>query len=141
MKKIEMYINGHLYQGNYDILKDALDKLDTYRKTSFLSKPFIASEVNINGSTLGSLCRMGLIKKVGERKVWLQRNEETMKLQSVNEYLIISDIDCFKSEVDKWVVRHYVERIAYLAHTIKEASAKMQDTLFEMTEIGIEMRI
>ena len=45
MKKIEIFINGHLYQGNYDILKDALDKLEKYRKTSFLSKPFIASEV------------------------------------------------------------------------------------------------
>lgn len=137
MKKIEIYINGHLYQGNYDILKDALDKLDLYRKTSFLSKPFIASEVNINGSTLGSLCRMGLIKKVGERKVWCQINEDTMKLQSVNEYLIFRDIDYFKSEVNKWVTRHYAEKIAYLENTIKEANEKMQKVLREMAEMGI----
>lgn len=137
MKKIEIYINGHLYQGNYDILKDALDKLEKYRKTSFLSRPFIASEVNINGSTLGSLCRMGLIKKVGERKVWRQINEDTMKLQSVNEYLMFRDIDYFKSEVNKWVARHYAERIAYLEYTIKEANEEMQKILLEMAEMGI----
>ena len=137
MKKIEIYINGHLYQGNYDILKDALDKLENYRKTSFLSKPFIASEVNVNGSTLGSLCRMGLIKKVGEKKVWCQINEDTMKLQPVNEYLIIREIDYFKSEVNKWVARHYAERIEYLERVVNEANAEMQKILLEMAEMGI----
>lgn len=141
MKKIEIYINGHLYQGNYDILKDALDKLENYRKTSFLSKPFVASEVNVNGSTLGSLCRMGLIKKIGEKKVWCQINEDTMKLQSVNEYLIVREIDYFKSEVNKWVARYYAERIERIENIVKDANAEMQDILLEMAEIGIEMGI
>ena len=137
MKKIEIFINGHLYQGNYDILKDALDKLEKYRKTSFLSKPFIASEVEVNGATLGSLCRMGLIKKVGEKKVWCQINEDTMKLQPVNEYLIIREIDYFKSEVNKWVASHYAERIEYLERVVNEANAEMQKILLEMAEMGI----
>lgn len=141
MKKIEIFINGHLYQGNYDILKDALDKLEKYRKTSFLSKPFIASEVEVNGATLGSLCRMGLIKKVGEKKVWCQINEDTMKLQSVNEYLIVREIDYFKTEVNKWVARHYADKIACLEHNIKIANEEMQKVLREMAEIGIEMGI
>lgn len=141
MKKIEIYINGHLYQGNYDILKDALDKLEKYRKTSFLSKPFIASEVEVNGATLGSLCRMGLIKKVGEKKVWCQINEDTMKLQSVNEYLIVRDIDYFKTEVNKWVARYYAERIERIENILKDANAEMQKILLEMAELGIEMGI
>ena len=137
MKKIEIYINGHLYQGNYDVLKDALDKLENYRSQSFISEPFTASEVGVNGATLGSLCRMGLLKVVGKKKVWCQINEDTMKLQEVNVYAMVMLIDYFKSEVKKCVARHYAERIEYLDRVVREANEEMQKILLEMAEVGI----
>ena len=115
MKKIDIYINGHLYQGNYEILKDALNKLEEFRSQNFLSEPFTASEVGINGATLGSLCKMGLLKVVGKKKVWCQINEDTMKLQEVNVYAMVMLLDYFREEIDKWIVRHYRLKIESLA--------------------------
>lgn len=137
MKKIDICINGHLYQGNYEILKDALDKLENYRSQSLMSEPFTASEVGINGSTLGSLCRMGLLKVIGTKKVWCQVNEDTMKLQEVNVYAMVMVIDFFKAEVNKWVARHYRLKIESLEDRVKRANEELQRVLLEMVEMGI----
>lgn len=137
MKKIDIYINGHLYQGNYEIFKDALDKLENYRNQSLMSEPFTASEVGVNGATLGSLCRMGLLKIVGTKKVWCQINEDTMKLQEVNVYVMVMLIDYFKEEVNKCVARHYRLKIESIEDRLKRANEDLQRTLLEMVEMGI----
>lgn len=137
MKKIDICINGHLYQGNYEILKDALNKLESYRSQSFMSEPFTASEVGISGATLGSLCKMGLLKVVGTKKVWCQINEDTMKLQEVNVYIMVMLLDFFKEEVNRWVTRHYRLKIESLEDRIKRANEELQRVLLEMTEMGI----
>ena len=137
MKKIDIYINGHLYQGNYDFLKDALNKLESYRSQSLVSEPFTASEVGISGATLGSLCKMGLLKVVGTKKVWCQINEDTMKLQEVNVYIMIMLLDFFREEVNKWVARHYRLKIESLEDRVKRANEELQRVLLEMIEMGI----
>lgn len=137
MKKIDICINGHLYQGNYEILKDALNKLESYRSQSLMSEPFTASEVGISGATLGSLCKMGLLKVVGTKKVWRQINEDTMKLQEVNVYIMVMLLDFFREEVNRWVARHYRLKIESLEDRIKRANEELQRVLLEMTEMGI----
>ena len=137
MKKIDIYINGHLYQGNYEILKDALNKLEEFRSQNFLSEPFTASEVGINGATLGSLCKMGLLKVVGKKKVWCQINEDTMKLQEVNVYAMVMLLDYFREEINKWVARHYRLKIESLEDRIKRANEELQRIVLEMVEMGI----
>lgn len=137
MKKIEIYINGHLYQGNYEILKDSLNKLESYCSQSFISEPFTASEVGINGATLGSLCKMGLLKVVGTKKVWCQINEDTMKLQEVNVYIMVMLLDSFKEEVNKWVERHYKHQIENIEYNIQYENKRLNRILLEMTEMGI----
>ena len=137
MKKIDIYINGHLYQGNYEILKDALNKLEEFRSQNFLSEPFTASEVGINGATLGSLCKMGLLKVVGKKKVWCQINGDTMKLQEVNVYAMVMLLDYFREEINKWVARHYRLKIESLEDRIKRANEELQRIVLEMVEMGI----
>lgn len=137
MKKIEIYINGYLYRGNYEILKESLDKLENFRNQSFISEPFIASDVGINGATLCSLCKMGLLKVIGTRKVWRQINEDTMKLQEVNVYIMVKPIDYFKKEVDKWVERYYKLQIEKVEDDIQYANEKLKRILLEMVEMGI----
>ena len=137
MKKIDICINGHLYQGNYEILKDALNKLESYRSQSLMSEPFTASEVGISGATLGSLCKMGLLKVVGTKKVWRQINEDTMKLQEVNVYIMVMLLDFFREEVNRWVARYYRLKIESLEDRIKRANEELQRVLLEMTEMGI----
>ena len=137
MKKIDICINGHLYQGNYEILKDALNKLESYRSQSLMSEPFTASEVGISGATLGSLCKMGLLKVVGTKKVWRQINEDTMKLQEVNVYIMVMLLDFFREEVNKWVARHYQLKIESIEDRIKRANEELQRVILEMTEMGI----
>lgn len=132
MKKIKIYINGHRYQGNYKIFKDALEKLEGYRSQSFPSEPFTASEVGINGATLGSLCKMGLLKIVDTKKVWCQTNKGTMELQEVNVYAMVMLIDYFKEEVNKYVARYYRIKIEDLECEIKRANEELQRMLLEM---------
>ena len=137
MKKIEIYINGYLYRGNYEILKDSLNKLENFRSQSLMSKSFTASEVGINGATLCSLCKMGLLKVIDRKKVWCQINEDTMKLQEVNVYLMVMPISYFKEEVNKWVERYYKSQVENVEYAIQYANEKLKRILLEMIEMGI----
>ena len=137
MEKINICINGHLYQGNSVNLEVALDKLAKFYSQNFLSEPFTASEVEISGATLVSLCKMGLLKIVGTKKVWCQINENTMKLQEVNVYVAIMPISYFKEEVNKCVARHYRLKIENIEDKLKRANEELQRTLLEMIEMGI----
>jgi hypothetical protein len=84
MAKIKIYVNWYEYSGDTNILMNALENLTT----NYIEgrTRFVASEVNVAGATLMSLCKMGLIKVVGTRETWVKINEDTMKRRDVNVY-------------------------------------------------------
>lgn len=103
MAKIKIYVNWHEYTGDTNILMDALDNLTVGYIEGRMK--FTASDVNVAGATLTSLCKMGLLKVVGTKETWFKIDEDTMKRQFVNVYEFRMLPSQFIAEVRQCILR------------------------------------
>lgn len=124
MAKIKIYVNWYEYTGDTNILMNALDNLTTGYIEGKVK--FTASDVDVAGATLMSLCKMGLLKVVGTKETWVKINEDTMKKQNVNIYEFKMLPSQFIAEVRKNILREIENEMFFVTEKIQTLKAEYE---------------